>query len=85
MELDYYLFKNKIKNKDFAQEIGIGLSTLNNILTKRATPNLRNAWKITLATHREVDFSDLLSTTDNKEIRKFERKVIDNLKFEQLD
>ena len=64
MELDYYLFKTKIKYKDFAKKIGVQPHHLSSIVHKRVNPNLITAIKIIDATEGKVSLKELVRTQD---------------------
>lgn len=64
MELDYYLFKNKIKHKDFAQIIGIMPHRLSVLIHKKASPNLVTAIKIHEATQGKVSYKEMVRLED---------------------
>lgn len=84
MELDYYLFKNKIKHKDFAEEIEVAPSTVTALAEKRFNPKLVIAMRIMLATKGKVMPIDLLKEKDFPTIKKLESKhelFIKNLNF----
>lgn len=66
MELDYYLWKNKIKNKDFAKRCGIAPPTLSVIVHKKRSPLLLTAIKINAETKGQVSLYELLTEEDRK-------------------
>lgn len=67
MELDYYLYKNKIKHKDFAKKIGLVPHRLSVIVHKRASPNLVTAIKIHEASEGKVSYKELVRMQDRLE------------------
>jgi len=74
MQLDYYLWKNKIKKQDFAAEIGVTPGNLIQIENKKVTPKTNMALKIMIASKGKVMPSDLLKEKDLLEIKKLEAK-----------
>lgn len=66
MELDEYLWRNKIKQWKFAQKLGILPHSLSRIVQKKVTPKLYVAVKIVEATDGEVSYRELLRPEDAK-------------------
>jgi DNA-binding XRE family transcriptional regulator len=66
LELDYYLWKNKILHKDFAKEVGIATHTLSVLVNKKSSPTLFTALKIYFATDRAVSLFELLKPEDRE-------------------
>ena len=64
MELDYYLFKNKIKHKDFAKKIGIQPHHLSALVHKKVNPNLITAIKIYDASHGQISYKEMVRLQD---------------------
>ena len=64
MELDYYLFKNKMTRKKFAEGIGIRPNHLSNIVNRKRTPSLPIAVRIHEATKQEVSFKEMIRDQD---------------------
>ncbi len=67
MELDYFLFKYKIKNKDFAKKIGIQPHHLSALIHKKVSPNLITAIKIHDATNKQVSYKEMVRLKDRLE------------------
>lgn len=68
MELDYYLWKNKISHKKFAKQIEITPPTLSIIVTKKRSPLLMNAVKIHCLTKGSVSLFNLLTLEDQEKL-----------------
>lgn len=64
MELDFYLFKNKIKHRDFAKTIGITESHLSTLIHKKMNPNILTIIKILEATKGRVSIYELVREKD---------------------
>ena len=64
MELGYYLFKNRIKIKDFAFRVGVVPYHMTKIIQKRVTPSLVTALKIHEETDGEVSFREMVREKD---------------------
>jgi plasmid maintenance system antidote protein VapI len=64
MELDYYLFKNKMKIKDFAEKIGIFPHNVSRIVNRKVTPHLVIAIKIHKATDGLVSYEEMVGEKD---------------------
>lgn len=67
MELDYYLWKRKIRHKKFAENIGIATHTLSKLVNKKTSPTLATALKIYFETKGEVSLLEMLKP-DEREI-----------------
>jgi DNA-binding XRE family transcriptional regulator len=70
MELDYYLWKNKLSHKSFAKKVGIAPHSLSVIVNKKRTPLLTNAIKIHYETAGAVSLYELMTLEDREEINK---------------
>lgn len=66
MELDEYLWRNKIRQWKFAQKLGIMPHSLSRIVQKKVTPKLYVAVKIVEATEGQVSYRELLRPEDEK-------------------
>lgn len=71
MQLDHYLFFNKISQKDFAQKTGVLVHTISLIVNKKQGPSLVTALRIYYATNKQVTFSDMLMPKDLAIFNKF--------------
>ena len=60
MELDFYLWKYKIKNKDFAEDVDIGPSHFSMIKRRKISPCLMHAIRIHEHTKGKVTFREML-------------------------
>lgn len=78
VDLDYYLWKNKIRHKDFAKAVGISLNTLSMIVNKKRTVNLATAIKIHLETKGAVSLYNLLLPEEKEVVNKKYGVVKDN-------
>ena len=67
MELDEWLFKNKMTQKDFANALEIDREHLGRIANKRLKPGKRLARDIVLATKGQVTEKELMNI-DSKEV-----------------
>ena len=66
MDLDEYLWRNKIKQKDFCEKIKIRAHTLSLLVRKIHTPRLYIAVNIVHATKGEVSYKELLREEDRE-------------------
>jgi len=64
MDLDYYLWKNKIKFKDFARKLGIDPSHVSKLVQKKTTPSLIVAMKIHEESKGKIPFEEMISFSD---------------------
>lgn len=64
MDLDFYLWKNKIKQKDFAKRLGITAANLSLLQSRAVSPSTVAALIIHLETNGEVSLVDLLKDKD---------------------
>lgn len=71
MDLDEYLWRNKIKQKDFACKVGIQSHSLSNIVKKKVNPSLYVAMKIVQLTEGQVDYIDLLKEESLKRYKEW--------------
>jgi hypothetical protein len=58
MELQEYLDSKGIKHRHFSKQLGISLSTLHCILTKKNLPNIKLALEIEILTDGNVNLYD---------------------------
>lgn len=66
MDLAVYLFKNKIKRKDFAKMVGCTHGALSYMCKRARTPNLLLAVKIFIACKGEVGFHEMLREDEER-------------------
>lgn len=66
MDLDEYLWRNKISRTDFAAKIGISRSHLQQILSKKRNPSVKLAKKIEEITEEKVTKEEVLFPEDFK-------------------
>ena len=71
MELDYYLWKNKIVHRDFAKKCGLAPHTISSIVNKKRSPHLLTALKIHFEANGIVSLYELLIPE--------EREIIDKM------
>lgn len=64
MKLRDYLEKNGIKNKFFAEKVGISYQYLWRLLNEKHTPSLSLIMKIKKFTNDEVDFIDWVDESE---------------------
>jgi len=64
IDLDYYLWRNKILVKDFAKRINVSSSQLSIIRHRKMTPNLRLAMKIHKESNEQIAFSEMIALKD---------------------
>lgn len=75
MELDYYLWKNKLSHKSFAKKVGIAPHSLSVIVNKKRTPLLTTAIKIHYEAGGAVSLYELMTLEDRKEVDKKYGKI----------
>lgn len=68
MELDEYLWRNKISKKYFAEKVRLAPHTLSNIVFKKVTPNLISALNIVKASEGQVTFEELVKDSDKENL-----------------
>ena len=68
MDLDEYLWRNKMKQWKFAQKLGIMPHSLSRIVQRKVSPKLYVAIKIVEATEGQVTYRELLRPEDQKEL-----------------
>ena len=78
MDLDTYLWKNRISQKSFSDKINVLPSTLHHWIKMRITPSLKYAIKIVEASNNEVTYRDLLCPKEKAEFLKEDEKNIDS-------
>ncbi len=76
MELDYYLFINTIKRKDFAKLLGITGNYLSSLIHYRTVPSPQIALKIETLTSGQVKAWDLIL----KCLQETDKKNVENIK-----
>ena len=64
MDLNEYLWRNRITQKDFSKRIKIANHTLSLIVNKKVTPHLSTAIKIVEASEGQIEFRELLKDSD---------------------
>ena len=64
--LKWYLFKNQIKQNDFAKQIGITPPFLSHILKYKYFPSRKTAIKIIELTGNKITMNDLYYTKESK-------------------
>lgn len=68
MDLHLFLWKHRLKQKDFAELINVQPHTMSRLVTKKASPTLPVAIAIVKFTNHEVTYDDLLSDKDKLEL-----------------
>ena len=66
MDLDEYLWRNKIKQKDFCEKVQIRPHTLSLLVKKKHTPKLYIAVNIHKATNGQVTYEEMLRDQDRE-------------------
>ncbi len=66
MDLETYLWKNRITQKDFAKKSGVKRTTIGAYISKYRRPSGTAACKIYEATDGEVSYEELFFTADVK-------------------
>ena len=68
MDLDEYLWRNRITQKRFAERIGIAQKSMNLLVYRKVTPTLSTAIKIIGAAGGHIQYEDLLKkdVTENR-------------------
>lgn len=82
MDLDFYLWKNKIKQKDFAKRLGITAANLSLLQSRAVSPSTVAALIIHLETDGEVSFVDLLKDKDRIRFKDYLKRQPANKKLE---
>jgi len=83
MKLLIYLKKNKMSMRELAIRVGVTPATMSKIVNQEMSPSLKTATKILFITGDELDFLDLCSERDMKELEQFyieEERLKNNLK-----
>ena len=83
MKLLIYLKKNKMSMRELALRVGVTPATMSKIVNLEMSPSLKTATKILFITGDELDFLDLCSERDMKELEQFyieEERLKNNLK-----
>jgi len=83
MKLLIYLKKNKMSMRELAIRVGVTPATMSKIVNQEMSPSLKTATKILFITGDELDFLDLCSERDMKELEQFyieEETLNNNLK-----
>lgn len=60
MDLNEYLWRYGIRQKDFADEVGLSQRTISLFVSRMVSPSLENAIKIVELTDGEVTFKELV-------------------------
>ena len=64
MDLDFYLWKLKISQRELSARTGISTTRLNAFVKKLSTPSLVSAIKIHEATDGKVGYKDMIREVD---------------------
>lgn len=67
MEIDEYLFRQKLTHKQFAKKIGVDPVTVNRLKHFHGVPNLITAMKVFRETRGAVSFMEMLSPATRTE------------------
>lgn len=70
MELDYYFFKSRRLQKDFAKAMGISAHALSGIINKHKTPSLYTALAIHYESEQKVPLFSLLKPEEQEKLNK---------------
>lgn len=70
MELDYWMFKNKVKKVDLAKRLDVHPQSIYFLCKKSKSPSLLHAIEIEMFTKGEVQMEELLSERDKKRLNK---------------
>lgn len=70
MDLNYWLFRNKIKKSKMAEDMGMHVQTIFLVISGRSTPSLFTALAIEKYTKGEVTLFDILSSKDKEKYKK---------------
>jgi len=70
VELDYYFFKSRRLQKEFAKSIGIGAHTISAIINKHKTPSLYTALAIHFESEGKVSLFSLLKDAEKEKLNK---------------
>ncbi len=78
MDLDTYLWKNRIEIKDFAAKVGCHNSYISMIANNKRSPSIKLAKKIEEATNGQVKAKKMIKTKINNYLKKaFEKSMVD--------
>lgn len=75
MDLDEYMWRNKITNRKFGLRIGTHAQHVSTIKRKVITPSLMLAAKIIEASDGKVEMFDLMSDRDRKKYNDWKKAV----------
>ena len=67
VDLELYLFKNKIQRKVFAKSVGISESHMSSLVHKKVNPNILTAIKIIDCSEKQVTLKELVRMKDRLE------------------
>lgn len=80
MDLDEYLWKMRLKKKEFCRLVGTEPTNLYYITKRKHTPNLGLALRINYATSGEVTMEDLLTKESYEVFSDFKKNLDDKFK-----
>lgn len=70
MELDYWLFVNKVSRAKMGKDVGVHPQTIYMSVIKKCTPSLFTALSINKYTNGDVSLPELLSVKDTEKYNK---------------
>jgi len=71
MDIDEYLWRNKISQKKFSKKAGIAAHTLSILVHRHVSPKLVTAIKIIEASDNIITIEDLLRNSDREELKEY--------------
>jgi DNA-binding XRE family transcriptional regulator len=69
MDLDEYLWRHRIKQKDFAELLGVRQATVHCLRKRKSTPLLLLALNVVAVTRGAVDIESLLNHSDELKLK----------------
>lgn len=70
MDLDEYVWRNRLRLIDISEATGVSVNTLSNIKTKKIVPKLDTALKLHLYSSGEIKFEEMLPDNIREKIKK---------------
>lgn len=85
MDLNEYLWKNRVTQKTFSKTSGLSPRTINFLVHKTFSPSLVSALNVYEATGGDVTFFDMLKDSDVKKLAKKKHKIEKSLANKKCD
>ncbi len=68
MDIDEYLWRNKITRKNFAERVGMAAQTMSLLASKKITPSLPNAVNIVKASGGMITYHEMIKEADREKL-----------------